>query len=234
MFCRTRNQLTVLCGVVALSLAMPTESRAGRIWDCMFGSGPPSQTTYVPPYAPAYVTPVVVAPPCADPVPACQQCQPCQSICVPTCGFCAPQTCQYMPGVVYRALYPPTVVTAYQPVAACSTCVGYGAVTTYRPFLGTYETRLVPYTTYYRPVYVPVVSYAYSPYTSCSSAPPVAVRAIVAVLCRRGVRCNDLRGARVGLRVYAAPRRLRRTMLHRTPCREHSRRRRTSRRRSRS
>ena len=49
------------------------------------------------------------------------------------------------------------------------------AVTTYRPFLGTYETRLVPYTTY-RPYYAPAIAYAYSPCPSCSPC-AVAVRA---------------------------------------------------------
>ena len=43
------------------------------------------------------------------------------------------------------------------------------AVTRYRPFLGTYETRLVPYTTY-RPYYAPGIAYAaYVPAPSCGS-----------------------------------------------------------------
>ena len=105
-----------------------------------------------------------------------------------------PQTCQYMPGVVYRALYPAAVV-AYRPVAACNTCVGYGAVTTYRPFLGTYETRLVPYTTYYRPVYAPVVTYAYSPCASCS---PYAG-------CGSCSGCSSCAGGACGAMTPAAP-----------------------------
>ncbi len=60
-----------------------------------------------------------------------------------------------MPTVVYRALYQPA---SY-------------AVTTYRPFLGTYETRLVPYTTY-RPLYTPVVSYGYVGYSPCTGCSP--------------------------------------------------------------
>jgi hypothetical protein len=86
-----------------------------------------------------------------------------------------------MPTVVYRALY--------QPAAGCSTCAGgyaapyaasYAApytasyaVTTYRPFLGTYQTRLVPYTTY-RPLYTPAVSYGYVGYSPCTSCAPYA------------------------------------------------------------
>jgi len=192
MFRRTRTQLTVLCSVVALALATPAESRAGRIWDCLFGSGPPPQTTYAPPYAP-----VAVAAPCAAPAcqPCQQPCQPCQPMCAPACGSCVPQTCHYMPGVVYRALYPPTVVTAYRPVAPCNTCVGYGSVTTYRPFLGTYETRLVPYTTYYRPVYAPAVSYAYSPYTGCS---PYAG-------CGSCGGCSSCAGGACGVTAYETP-----------------------------
>ena len=40
------------------------------------------------------------------------------------CGSCVPQTCNYMPSVVYRALYQPAVVTAYQPVVGCNACSG--------------------------------------------------------------------------------------------------------------
>lgn len=54
--------------------------------------------------------------------------------------------------------------TAYSPVYQAAT------VTTYRPFLGTYQTRLVPYTTY-KPLYVPTVTYQ-SCYPSCYSACP--------------------------------------------------------------
>lgn len=124
--------LTVLCVAAIVLLALPAESRAGQIWDCLFGCEPPSQSTYAPAYVPAYVAPCATS--------------------------CAPQTCQYMPTVVYRALY--------QPVAY-NTWAG-STVTTYRPFLGTYQTRLVPYATY-RPIYVPAISYQsyYSPCVSC-------------------------------------------------------------------
>ena len=120
--------LSVLCVAATVLLVLPAESRACQIWDCLFGCSSPSQSTY----APAYVAP------CSTP--------------------CAPQTCQYMPGVVYRAMYQPAAYNSW----AGST------VTTYRPFLGTYQTRLVPYTTY-RPMYVPTISYqrSYSPCVSC-------------------------------------------------------------------
>ncbi len=129
--------LTILCVAAIVLLVLPAESRAGHIWDCLFGNAPPSQTTYAPSFAPAYVAPAYAAP-CYTP--------------------CAPQTCQYMPTVVYRALYQPATCN---PWTGCS-------VTTYRPFLGTYQTRLVPYATY-RPIYVPAISYQsyYSPRVSC-------------------------------------------------------------------
>ena len=103
-----------------------------------------------------------------------------------------------MPGVVYRALYPPAVV-AYRPVAACNTCVGYGTVTTYRPFLGTYETRLVPYTTYYRPVYAPAVAYAYSPCTGCGSC------AAGCSSCSSCNGCSSCAGGACGAATYETP-----------------------------
>jgi hypothetical protein len=154
-------------------LALPAESCAAcRVWDCLFGSGPAPQTTYAPPYVPPVAAQPCAAPcqPCAAPCQPCaapvwQSCQPCATVVVPACGSYVPQTCN-MPGVVYRTLYPPVVTAAYRPVAAYNTYAGYGTVTTYRPFFGTYETRLVPYTTNI-PVYTPVVSYAYSPCSSC-------------------------------------------------------------------
>ncbi len=169
MFRRPIHSLTVVCGVVTAMLAMPASSRAGRILDCLFGTAPPSQTTYAPPFAPADVAPAY-APVAA---PACGSCAPCISY--------VPQTCQYMPTVVYRALYQPA---SY-------------AVTTYRPFLGTYQTRLVPYTTY-RPVYTPVVSYGYvgySPYAGCSPY----------VGCSSGGGCSSCGSGGSGAVMYGAP-----------------------------
>ena len=95
------------------------------------------------------------------------------------CSSCA------APAMTYQAYYAPMTVTAYQPVAPCNSCsgygggysVGYGAVTTYRPLWGGWSTRLVPYAAY-RPVYASPVAYAsyYSPYTSyyspCTSCSP--------------------------------------------------------------
>ena len=87
----------------------------------------------------------------------------------------------YMPTVVYRALYQPAPVVAYQPVTSYS-------VTTYRPFFGgwTTQSRAVPYAAYYRPAYAtyrpvyaayqpvyaaaPAVTYmGYDSYSSCST-----------------------------------------------------------------
>jgi hypothetical protein len=173
MLQRTLQALTLACGVVAATLAAPTESRAAcRLIDCLFGTAPAaaSATTYAPPYVPA---PVYAA-------PACQPCATVAPNCAPCSVPCLPQTCEYMPAAVaptvaYRpyVAYAPVVAAAYQPV------VGTYAVTRYRPFLGTYETRLVPYTTY-RSYYAPAVAYyaptvgytaayAYSPAASCSS-----------------------------------------------------------------
>jgi hypothetical protein len=93
------------------------------------------------------------------------------------CASCAAHA-YAAPAVSYQAYYAPAAVTAYQPVAACNSCVGspvaygvgYGAVTTYRPLWGGWTTRLVPYSTY-RPVYASPVAYAsyYAPCASCSS-----------------------------------------------------------------
>jgi hypothetical protein len=141
------------------------DSRAAcRLWDCMFGKAPAApcaQTTYAPPYVPApvYTAPAAACQPC---IPTCTPCTPCTP--------CAPQTCQYMAAspiatVAYSpyVAYSPAVVTAYQPV------VDSYAVTRYRPFLGTYETRLVPYTTY-RPYVASAI--AYSPCASCAACAP--------------------------------------------------------------
>ncbi|MCE5268957.1 MAG: hypothetical protein LLG00_13850 [Planctomycetaceae bacterium] len=88
-----------------------------------------------------------------------------------------------MPSVVYNALYRPTVIAAYRPVAACGPCAGGCGTcrmpvvaaypqTSYHPWRGTYETRLVPYTTY-QATYAAPVTYAapaYSPCMSCGVA----------------------------------------------------------------
>ena len=146
--------LTVACGVVAAMLAMPAQSQgACRLWDCLFGAAPSAQTTYAPAYVPV---PADTAPACASPLAT----------------PCAPQTRQYatyMPDDSYSPVattaYSPVVATAYQPA------VGVYPLTTYRPFLGTYQTRLVPYTTYYQSYYAPpAVSYAYSPVVSYAPA----------------------------------------------------------------
>jgi hypothetical protein len=155
-------------------------------------------------------------------VPACSSCGSCGS-CAP-CGSCA--SCQYMPGVVYRALYRPAVVAAYQPLPACNTCGGGSGscyapcaasyapcascaaaypVTTYRPLLGTYETRLVPYTTY-RPVYTPVVSYGCVGYSPCASCSPCGGYgpAVGCSSCAAG-GCSSCAGGGCGAAMYGAP-----------------------------
>ncbi len=181
---RTIHGLTVVCTMAAL-LALPSQSQgACRLWDCMFGAGPASNTTYAPPYQPA--APVYAAPacsPCATVVvPSCSPCvtvNPCSS---PCSSPCVSQTCQYMPTTV---AYAPTLMTAYRPVVASY------PVTTYRPFLGTYQTRLVPYTTYYsyNAYYRPTVAYAPVVY-GCSS-------------CATG--CSSCAGGACGSVSYGAP-----------------------------
>lgn len=136
--------LLLACTVVTVVLAMPAQSGAAGFFECLFGPSAPSCTTYAPPFSPEYAAPAAV-PACAPP------CAPtCAPACAP-CGSCAPQTCQYMPGVVYRALYAPTAVAACRPVCGacgggCATCAvpvrAAYPVTSYRPLLGTYETRL--------------------------------------------------------------------------------------------
>ena len=161
MLQRTLQALTLACGVAVAVLATATESRAGcRLIDCLFGTAPaaPSATTYAPPYVPA---PVYAAPRVSR-ARVAPSCTPCSTPCA--------QSCEYMPAaapvVAYRPYYAysPVVTTAYQPV------VESYAVTRYRPFLGTYETRMVPYTTY-RPYYAPGIAYAAyrSPAPSCGS-----------------------------------------------------------------
>jgi len=165
MLRQTLQALTLACGVAA-TLAMPAESRAAcRLFDCLFGTAPaaPCATTYAPPYVPA---------------PACQPCATVAPSCAPCGAPCAQPACEYMPVVAPTVAYRPYV--AYAPVvtAAYQSVVESYAVTRYRPFLGTYETRLVPYTTYraYYPAavaYAPAVgytaAYAYSPEITCGS-----------------------------------------------------------------
>ena len=163
MFHFSIRKMTVACVVTASMLLMPAESRAGRIWDCMFGPTPPSYTTYAPTYVPAYTAPT--CPPVVT-----MPCQPCAQSCQPVSSC---QSCQYAPQVAsssyYTTYYAPAPVSIYPAMTVgYAPYVGY---TTYRPLLGWNAPRLVPYTTY-RPVYAPVVSYgAYysSPCTSCNS-----------------------------------------------------------------
>lgn len=152
---RYLHGLTLAFVVAAVVLTMPVQSQGCAFWDCMFGASPSSQTTYAPAYAPApvYSAPAVYAP---------ATCQPtCQPVAAPSCSPCetyaAPQSCNY--ATYYPSSYAPVAVAAYRPVT------GVYPLTTYRPFLGTYQTRLVPYTTY-RPYYAPAVVYA--PVAGCA------------------------------------------------------------------
>jgi len=161
--------LIVACAIAVL-LAVPAECLAIWPFDCFCGAStaakPIASTTYAPPYYPG--VPAAAAPVCA---PACAptcvpSCSPCVTVvpsCSPCVSSCVPQSCE-MPVVTYRPLFPAPV--AYQPVVAAY------PVTTYRPFLGVYQTRMVPYTTY-RPVTPAVVVYpSYSTcYSPCVSSP---------------------------------------------------------------
>ena len=136
--------LAIACAFTLGMLLLPAEGAAQTL-GCLSGCSTAAPVTYTSAYA----------------TPACA-----------TCTTYAPQTRGYMPTVVYRTLYRPTVMTAYRPVATRNTCTSY-AVTTYRPVLGwSYQARLVPYTTY-RPVYAvaPVAAYvSCNPCTSYSSS----------------------------------------------------------------
>jgi len=158
MYCSSKKQMLVVCLAVTALLAMPAESRAGRVWECLFGPAVPSQTTYAPAYVPSYA-PTYAAPACQPYAPSCVPCTP-----------CAVQVCQYpaaaLPVVVQRPIFGGYRPAGWAPYAA--------TVTTYRPFLGTYQTHLVPYTTY-RPLVVPAISYlpvASSYYSPCGSCSP--------------------------------------------------------------
>ena len=171
--------LTLACGVVAAMLAMPAQSQgACRLWDCLFGAAPCAQTTYAPAYVPA---PVYAAPACAAP---CARLVRLRHASMRPIG----PTIAYSP--VATTAYSPVVATAYQPA------VGVYPLTTYRPFLGTYQTRLVPYTTYYQSYYAaPAVTYAYSPVVSyapaCDSCGSCGGQSVRIVRIRR-VRRSDV------------------------------------------
>ena len=99
MLHRPIRKLTAACVAMASLLSMPSESRAGRIWDCMFGSTPPSYTT-----ARALRSPPVVT------VPSCPSCSSCASCAAPACQP-APgcQSCQYAAGRVQRDITQPII-----------------------------------------------------------------------------------------------------------------------------
>lgn len=166
-------RLTAIFLALAAIAFTPAESSAGRLWDCLFGPTPPSITTYSPPFLPVQAPPVVATPAVVAPAycaPACTPlCPPLDTACT-ACTPCVPQT-SYMPTVVYRALYPTAEITAYRPWRAWCAVPGY-PITSYRPSQGTYETRLVLYSTY-RAVSIPQAAYYLSP-APCVSCFPSA------------------------------------------------------------
>jgi hypothetical protein len=153
-----RRLLVVACVLAAMMLAAPTEGRAACALLDWLSGGSNAKTTYAPPYA----APVAYVPAAA----ATSGCAPCT------------QTVQYVPQTSYRAAYVAVPVTAYQPVVTADPCTGC-AVTTYRPVAAvTYQTRLVPYTSY-RMVYAnpctPCASYSYAPsYDPCTTCGPAS------------------------------------------------------------
>jgi hypothetical protein len=156
MLSPTVRVATILCGIAVAMLVMPVGSAIGFCGLFHHDAAPA-----------VAVAPVMAA-------PACASCATPTYAAAPACATCAPQTCGYMPTVVYRALYQPAVVTAYQPVYQPVYRAAYApatyAVTTYRPpFAWAYQGSLVPYTTY-RPLYAAMPVVAYSGCDSCASS----------------------------------------------------------------
>lgn len=134
MVVQKMRSVMVASGVAAMLLAVPAESMACGLFDCLFGwCG--SRTTYRVAYPMAASTPA----PYASPSP------------------CATQTCRYVPQTSYRTVCERVPVTTSQAVTSRDPCTGC-PVTTYRPITTwTTRTRLVPYATYrltWSPAYV--------------------------------------------------------------------------------
>jgi hypothetical protein len=150
MTTQKKRWLIGTCVLAALLLAVPAEGQAACALLDWLSGGSNAQSTYVPPYA----APVAYVPATA----ATSSCTP-----------CATQTVQYVPQTYYRAAYVAVPVTAYRPTVTADPCTGC-AVTAYRPVTTvTYQTRLVPYTSY-RVVYAnpaPCASYSYAPCSPC-------------------------------------------------------------------
>lgn len=154
MMTQKKQLLVGICVLSGLLLAAPAEGQAACALLDWLSGGSNAQTTYAPPYA----APVAYVPAAA----ATSGCAP-----------CAAQTVQYVQQTYYRAAYVAVPVTAYRPTVTADPCTGC-AVTAYRPVTAmTYQTRLVPYTSY-RAVYAnpctPCASYASSPCSTCGPA----------------------------------------------------------------
>ncbi|MBN2473413.1 MAG: hypothetical protein JXB62_02300 [Pirellulales bacterium] len=116
---RLKTRCMIMCGVAAMLLAVPAESRALDCLGCLFGwCGGRCATPYAASYAPAY-SPAPVA-----------------------------QTCSYVPQTCYRSVCQTVPVTTCRAITSCDPCSG-SRVVTYRPITTwTQQTRLIPYTTY--------------------------------------------------------------------------------------
>jgi len=136
----------IACGVAAVLLGAPSESKALFDWLCPWAHNrQATATTYAPPFrgqpvalVPRYnVAPAVAVVPTAVPATACY----------------VPQTC-------YRTVYRPVATTVLSPVTSYDPCTGC-PVTAYRPVTTLAQRAFsVPYTTY-RLVYT-------NPYAACA------------------------------------------------------------------
>lgn len=131
--------LAATCGLAAMLLAVPAESQACGLFDCLFGWCGGARTTYRVPYQTTAYAPA----------------------CCPSQTPCVTQTCRYVPQTCYRTVCQRVPVRTCRAVTTCDPCTGC-PVTTYRPItVWTTQRRLVPYTTY-RTVCSPSVTYPVS------------------------------------------------------------------------
>ena len=129
MIYQAMRGVVAACGVAAMLLATPAESKACALLDWLCGGccGGGAQTTYRAPYVPG-----TYAPAFAPAAPAA----------------CTPQTCRYVPQTCYRTVYRRVPVTTCQAATGWSFWQG-GPVTTYRPVTTwVSQATVVPYTTY--------------------------------------------------------------------------------------
>ncbi len=123
MVLQKKRSVAAALVAAAMLLAVPAQSSACGLLDCLFGWCGGSQTTYRVPYATTAYSPVAYTP-------------------------CATQTCRYVPQTSYRTVCRRVPVTTCQAVTCSDPCTGC-PVTTYRPITTwTTQSQLVPYTTY--------------------------------------------------------------------------------------